>query len=103
MSQQDSDTDDQQLIATETNFWDEAYTKTSLSIQSDPNYHINKNKYFGVFRGYMRQDWDTLNIEHGLEEQRAEWIELFFDLIYVACIVHISHEAVYSIPSHNHD
>eukprot|EP01083_Nonionella_stella_P145436 455752_1 len=73
--------------------------RTSMQLQIDPKYYIDRDKYRGYFRGYIRQDWSHINLHGGLEEQRAEWIELFFDLMFVACIVHISSEAVYSIPS----
>eukprot|EP01084_Bolivina_argentea_P076434 138523_1 len=69
----------------------------STALQSQPLYRINPNKWCGLFRGYVRQDWETINVEDGIDELRAHWVELFFDLIYVACIVHLSAEAAYSI------
>lgn len=71
----------------------------STALQSLKNYHIDHEKYCGWFRGYVRQDWDTISVPDDLSELKADWSELFFDLIYVACIVHISQEASYSVPS----
>jgi len=70
---------------------------SSTALQSLGNYHINHEKYFGWFRGYVRQDWDTISVPDDMSELKADWSELFFDLIYVACIVHISAEASYSV------
>ena len=73
--------------------------KPSIALRDDPYYRIDPDKYNGWFRGYVRQDWGTIDPRQGgeVEELRAGWIELFFDLIYVAGIVHISSEAVYSL------
>eukprot|EP01084_Bolivina_argentea_P020139 37473_1 len=91
-----------QSIALEDCFKSPEYIKTALSISNESKYKINPNRYCKLFRGYLRQDWDTINISHGNEELRAEWIDILFDLIFVACVVHISVEAVYSIPSKGH-
>eukprot|EP01083_Nonionella_stella_P096630 271703_1 len=71
----------------------------SVALQTQKHYRIDPEKWCGLFRGYVRQDWDTINIPDGVDELRAHWVELFFDLIYVACIIHISTEAAYSISS----
>eukprot|EP01083_Nonionella_stella_P169654 575778_1 len=75
------------------------HIKTAATLQTDSFYHIDPNKHCQIFRGYVRQDWDTINVEHGSEELRAGWIDILFDLIFVACVVHLATEAVYSIPS----
>eukprot|EP01083_Nonionella_stella_P285295 971106_1 len=54
---------------------------------------IDPNKWFGLFRGYIRQDYYE-------DELRASWGELFYDLIFVACIVHLAYEGVHSLPTH---
>ena len=73
--------------------------KPSIALRDDPHYRIDPTRFYGWFRSYVRQDWGTINVREGgeIEELRAGWIELFFDLIYVAGIVHISSEAVYSL------
>ena len=53
---------------------------------------INPNKWCGLFRGYIRKDYCK-------DELRASWVELFNDLIFVACIVHLAYEAVHSLPT----
>eukprot|EP01083_Nonionella_stella_P096512 271360_1 len=46
--------------------------------------HIPRDRFYGLFKGHIR------NNER--EELRAIWVELFFDLIYAACIIHLSAE-----------
>ena len=72
---------------------------SSTALQSLKNYHIDHEKWMGWFRGYVRQDWDTISVPDAMSELKADWSELFFDLIYVACIVHISQEASYTVQS----
>ena len=67
----------------------------AVNLQNDPFYGITRRH----FRAYVRQDWHTFGHQDGLDELRAGWVELFFDLVFVACIVHLSSEAVYSIGS----
>eukprot|EP00484_Ammonia_sp_Unknown_P021243 CAMPEP_0197041654 /NCGR_PEP_ID=MMETSP1384-20130603/18170_1 /TAXON_ID=29189 /ORGANISM="Ammonia sp." /LENGTH=590 /DNA_ID=CAMNT_0042472625 /DNA_START=62 /DNA_END=1834 /DNA_ORIENTATION=+ len=69
----------------------------ATNLQNKASHRIDPDKYGGWFRGYVRQDWNTINVEDGVQELRANWIELFFDLIYVACIVHLSAEVTYSL------
>ena len=79
--------------------------KSPHALRHDPYYRIDPNKYNGWFRGYVRQDWDTVDPDEDVEveELRAAWIELFFDLIYVAGIVNISEQAVHSFEDeHGH-
>ena len=52
-------------------------------------------EYGGYLRGYVRQDWNTVqkSKHHGSwEELKPSWTELFFDLMFVAAIIHISSE-----------
>lgn len=53
---------------------------------------IDSERYFGLFRGYTRNNYH-------LGELRATWVELFNDLIFVAIIVHLAYEAVHNIPA----
>lgn len=69
----------------------------STQLQTKDSHRINPNKWGGYFRGYVRQDWDTIILEDGVDELRADWVELYFDLIYVACIVHMSAEVAEAI------
>ena len=73
-------------------------TTLSTQLQNDDEYRIDPKRWCKCFRGYVRQDWHTVNVPDGVDELRAHWVELFFDLIYVACIVHLSSEVVYSLP-----
>ena len=73
------------------------YFSPSTALQNKNSHRINPQKWRKLFRGYIRQDWNTVSIDDGIDELRAEWAELFFDLIFVACIVHLGQEAVYSI------
>merc|ERR1719474_172071 len=75
----------------------------STALQNLPTHRIDPNRWYGLFRGYIRQDWNTVNVPDGVDELRANWVELFFDLIYVACIVHLSSEVAYSIPEVSED
>ena len=69
----------------------------STALQNEDHYRIDPERWHGLLRGYVRQDWKTVNVPDGVDELRANWGELFFDLIYVASIVHLSAEAAYSI------
>ena len=75
----------------------------STDLQNKSSHRIDPEKYFGLLRGYIRQDWNTVNVPDGVDELRANWVELFFDLIYVACIVHLSSEVTYSLPGESDD
>ena len=72
--------------------------RLSTQLQNDDEYRIDPKRWCKCFRGYVRQDWHTVNVPDGVDELRAHWVELFFDLIYVACIVHLSSEVAYSLP-----
>eukprot|EP01083_Nonionella_stella_P275779 936765_1 len=78
------------------------HVKTSTALQVSDKYRIDATRYCKLFRGYIRQDWDTINVKHGADELRAGWIDILFDLIFVACVVHISVEAAYSLPTSDH-
>merc|ERR550539_736822 len=67
----------------------------AVNLQNDPFYGITRRH----FKAFVRQDFHTFGRQDGLDELRAGWVELFFDLVFVACIVHLSSEAVYSIGS----
>ena len=61
----------------------------SAVLRLDPHYKIDENKYkYGKFQlsGHLLQDWNTIETTKGgeLADLTADWIELFFDLIYVA-------------------
>jgi len=74
----------------------------SAALRLEAEYRIDE-KTHPWFRGYIRQDWQTISGEEGeLEELRAEWIELFFDLMFVAIIVHISSQAAYAWDKRSH-
>jgi len=75
----------------------------STELRNKPLYRIDPKKYCGLLRGYVRQDWHTVTIHEDVDELRANWVELFFDLIYVACIVHISQEVAYGLPDDGDD
>ena len=53
----------------------------------------DKNKFFRLFKGHIR------NQDH---ELIAGWFELFFDLIYVACIMHLCIEVGISLSHKSH-
>ena len=67
----------------------------STTLQTKDTHRIDPKRWCGLCRGYVRQDWDTIIVEDGVDELRAGWIELFFDLIFVAAIIHIASTAVY--------
>ena len=73
------------------------HVSASTALQFRNTHRIDPEKWFALFRGYIRQDWNTIYEEEGIDELRANWVELFFDLIYVAVIVHLSAEAADSI------
>lgn len=53
----------------------------SAALKLDDQYRINEKKH-PLLRGYIRQDWEQVCGEEGeIEELRAEWVELFFDLM----------------------
>lgn len=69
---------------------------TPNSLQQMWMYRIDPLKYCGLCKGYLRSDWNTF-IEHEPVSLRTQWMDLLFDLIFVACVVHIAQEALYSI------
>jgi len=77
----------------------------SKALMLDPQYRIDPNRYGGLLRGYVRQDWNTVqdNHQHGSwEELHPSWTELFFDLMFVAAIIHISGEVLIAYDSKNY-
>ena len=62
---------------------------SGISSYIDEKDKINRNNCFRLFKGHIRnQESEILG---------AGWVELFFDLIYVACIMHICNEVAYSL------
>eukprot|EP01084_Bolivina_argentea_P116441 206900_1 len=76
------------------NLWDTFIPSSALL--HHPLYSIPVDKYCGILRGSVRQDWNTVETEYdeerNWEELKPHWFELFFDLMFVAAIVHISSE-----------
>eukprot|EP01084_Bolivina_argentea_P066430 121083_1 len=78
------------------NLWDTFLLSSDLI--HHPDYSIPSDKYCGVLKGSVRQDWNTVlsednwNEEQNWEDLKPHWFELFFDLMFVAAIVHISIE-----------
>ena len=71
----------------------------SSALIHHPEYSIDVNQYCGKCRGSVRQDWNTIETDddevRNWEELKPHWFELFFDLMFVAAIVHISTEVAY--------
>eukprot|EP01083_Nonionella_stella_P017944 50216_1 len=69
---------------------------SSQALIHHPKYCIDSSKHCGLLRGSVRQDWNTIetdnDAERNWEELAPQWFELFFDLMFVAAIVHISME-----------
>merc|ERR1719474_1615436 len=70
------------------------------ALLNHPLYSIDRQKYCGKLRGSVRQDWNTLDHaddqKKTWEELKPSWLEVFFDLLFVAAIVHISNEVSYA-------
>ena len=72
----------------------------SSALLHHPLYSIDVTKHCTILRGSVRQDWNTIETdddeERNWEELKPHWFELFFDLMFVAAIVHISSEVAYA-------
>ena len=82
-------------------FSSQATTTTATNRERSYQYLRTHPYYKNNYGNHIRQDWDTVDLDNNgsIEYLEANWIELFFDLIVIACISNITEQIIDSFDS----